>query len=105
LFVHYTVGEDQRAYGLKGSGFALIAPGSACFVPFGKQGEAYAFGGSDAFLALTEALAAWDKAKRPGSEHLRIRLLPHKSSEPIPQAQYSQFYPLPYHYFHAWLDF
>lgn len=104
MFVHYAVGEGQKDYGLSGSGFALVTRGSACFVPYGSQGEAHSFAGADAFMALQEAVDSWDKAGRPGSDHLRLRLIPHRSSEPVPKTQYSKTYARPYHNLQVWLE-
>lgn len=66
--------EGQQPYGIAGNGFALVARGSACFVPIGSDGAVRCFGGADAFLALQDALTAWDAAGRPGIHRLRLRL-------------------------------
>jgi protein-L-isoaspartate(D-aspartate) O-methyltransferase len=75
-FLLYTVTENQKAYGLEGSGFAITRRGTACFVPYNGEGIAYAFGGADAFMHLQKRLEEWVAAGRPGSENLRILVLP-----------------------------
>lgn len=102
IFAGYVVADNQIAYGMEGSGFALIAPGSACFVPFHGQGQAYAFAGADAFMAMRQVISEWDAAGRPGCDRLRIRLLPKKLDRPAPAA--GQVYPRRYHDLLMWLD-
>jgi protein-L-isoaspartate(D-aspartate) O-methyltransferase len=72
----YYVTDDQQPYGIESMGFALLAQGSACFVPVIKEGEARCFAGSDAFMAIQDVLEAWDRAGRPGRDSLRLRLIP-----------------------------
>jgi protein-L-isoaspartate(D-aspartate) O-methyltransferase len=72
----YYVADDQQPYGIDSVGFALLAQGSACFVPVTREGEARCFAGSDAFIAIQDALEAWDRAGRPGRDRLRLRLIP-----------------------------
>jgi protein-L-isoaspartate(D-aspartate) O-methyltransferase len=100
VFAVYGVDDDQQVYGLSGHGFALIAQGSACFVPYQGQGEAHCFGGADAFLVLQDCLQAWDTLGRPGSRRLRLRLIP-KNGAP-PAAVEGKIYPRQDHYLHAW---
>lgn len=103
-FAHYSVGENQQAYGLEGSGFGLIAPGSACFVPYSGHGEVYCYAGADAFMALREVIDRWDKAGRPGGDKLRLRLRPKESSEPLPEQPQAKVYARPFHDLVVWLD-
>lgn len=72
----YHVDRDTAPYGITASGFALIAPGSACFVPVGAQGAARSFGSADALLAVQETIAAWERDGKPRQERLRMRLVP-----------------------------
>ncbi len=102
LFAGYLVADNQQAYGLEGSGFALIGPGSACFVPFQGDGDVHCFGSADAFMALRAALEAWDAAGRPGSDRLRIRLLPAKSGVTAPPG--GKVFHRRYHNLLIWLE-
>ncbi len=104
LFAQYMIGENQQAYGLEGSGFAIITSGSACFVPYNGNGVAHSFGGADAFLMLQDALNAWDKSGRPGSANLRLQLLPKRSAQPIDLKPLSRLYTRQYHDLSVWLD-
>jgi len=104
LFAFYAVGEKQQAYGLESSGFALITAGSACFVPFNGNGIAHHFGGADAFLAMQDALNAWNEAGRPGSANLRLQLLPKKTTQPIELKPLSRLYSREYHDLFVWLE-
>ncbi|MFN8450817.1 MAG: methyltransferase domain-containing protein [Anaerolineae bacterium] len=72
----YHVDRDTAPYGITASGFALIAPGSACFVPVGAQGAARSFGSADALLAVQETISAWERDGKPRQERLRMRLVP-----------------------------
>lgn len=102
VFAAYSVTGNQQAYGITGHGFALIRPGSACFVPLEGHGEALTFGSPDAFMALQESIRAWDKAGRPGSRHLRLRLFPR--SQPPPTIRAGQLYDRNDFYLHAWFE-
>ena len=102
VFASYLVGDNQQAYGLEGSGFALIGPGSACFVPFQADGDVHCFGSADAFMSLRAALEAWDAAGRPGSAQLRMRLLPKQPNRAVPPG--GKLYPRLYHDLLIWLD-
>jgi protein-L-isoaspartate(D-aspartate) O-methyltransferase len=102
-FSLYTVSENQNAYGLEGSGFALTRRGTACFVPYNGEGIAYAFGGADAFMHLQKRLDDWEAAGRPGSEALRLHVLPkdHPLSASVGSAV---VYERQYHNLLVWLE-
>jgi len=102
VFAVYGVDDDQQVYGLSGHGFALIAQGSACFVPYQGQGESHCFGGADAFLALQQCLETWDTQGRPGSRRLRLRLIP--KDRGVLAANEGKIYPRQHHNLHVWLD-
>jgi protein-L-isoaspartate(D-aspartate) O-methyltransferase len=101
IFAVYGVDEGQQAFGLSGHGFALIGPGSACFVPYQGQGETHSFGSADAFMALQDCIEAWDEQGRPGSKTLRLRLIPHDRT--VPAASEGKLYTRHDHHLHAWL--
>jgi protein-L-isoaspartate(D-aspartate) O-methyltransferase len=98
----YIVSDNQQAYGLEGSGFALIGPGSACFTPFQAHGDVFCFGGADAFMALRGVLSDWEAAGQPGSRRLRMRLLPKKNLPVSPP--HGKIYSRLYHNLLMWLD-
>lgn len=102
-FALYTVGENQQSYGITGTGFALIARGSACFVPYGGSGEARSFAGSDAFLALSDLMLEWDHIGRPGVNRLHLKLVPHDEESITPPPNYRVYSRL-YHDLHVWMD-
>lgn len=102
ILAGYLVADNQQAYGLEGSGFALVAPGSACFAPFQAHGEIHCFGGADAFMALRGVLSDWEAAGRPGSDRLRMRLLPKKAGGTPPPG--GKIYSRLYHDLLMWLD-
>ena len=102
IFGAYSMSANQQAYGLTGHGFALLRPGSACFVPYHAQGEARCFGSIDAFMAVQTALDNWTAAGRPDSTALRLRLIP-KEHGPTPILS-GQLYTRKDHYIHAWLE-
>jgi hypothetical protein len=104
LFAQYVVGENQQAYGLEGSGFAIITSGSACFVPYNGGGVAHSFGGADAFLAMQDALDSWDKLGRPGSANLRLQVLSKRSAQPVDLKPLSRLYYRQYHDLLVWLE-
>jgi protein-L-isoaspartate(D-aspartate) O-methyltransferase len=101
IFAVYGVDDEQQAYGLSGHGFALIGPGSACFVPYQGQGETRGFGGADAFMALQDCIQSWDAQGRPGSKALRLRLIPRDQA--VPAVSAGKLYTRHDHYLHAWL--
>jgi protein-L-isoaspartate(D-aspartate) O-methyltransferase len=103
-FALYNVSEKQQAYGLEGSGFALITSGSVCFVPYNGSGTVYNFGGADAFFAMQDALDAWVNADRPGSAHLRLQLLPKRSAQPMDSKPLARVYSRQYHDLFVWLE-
>jgi hypothetical protein len=102
IFGSYSMSANQQAYGLTGHGFALLRPGSACFVPFHAHGETRCFGGVDAFMTIQSALDDWTAAGRPGASNLRLRLIP-KEHGPTPITT-GQLYTRKDHFLHAWLD-
>jgi hypothetical protein len=81
-FMHYGVGENQREYGLEGQGFGLMTRGSAAFLNYEGQGVVNCFGSADAFLTLREIVMKWEQQGRPGSDTIRLQLLPKDGSEP-----------------------
>lgn len=99
-FVSYQLVTAQPAYGIPGAGFGLIGPGSACFVTYDGRGAAFTFAGPDAFLALQDALHAWDQRGRPGARELRLRLTP--LAQAAPEAGSGAVYARQDHYLHAW---
>jgi hypothetical protein len=100
IFAAYSMSAKEQAYGIEGQGFSIIAPGSACFVPFHAQGKAHNFGAPDAFMTIGMAIKAWDDAGRPGAEALRLRLYP-RTDKP-PKVSTGQVYVREEHYLHAW---
>jgi protein-L-isoaspartate(D-aspartate) O-methyltransferase len=104
----YMVGDTQQAYSLEGSGFALIAPGSACFVPYHSNGEAKCFASADAFLALNAVMREWDATGRPSASKLRLRLTPRKKSRAKSTstllAPHAKIYTRKDHHLYVWLD-
>lgn len=100
IFGLYNLLGDTRAFGMAGNGFTLIAPGSACFVPVDAAGQAYCFGGSDAFVSIQEAASAWEAAGRPTVDRLRLRLVAKGDSRPLPDD--ARVYPRPNHDLIVW---
>lgn len=78
----YGVLDDAMPYGIDGGGFAIIGPGSACFVTARGNGKGYSFGGADAILAMQDILTRWNHAGRPRLERLRLRLSPISAGSP-----------------------
>ena len=101
-FVAYSVGSNEQIYGIVGSGFALIAPGSACFVPYDGHGEVRLFGGMGAYMALQEVIAAWNAAGRPDSSRLRMRLSPLTAE--LPAVENGGVYTRRSHHIHVWQE-
>jgi protein-L-isoaspartate(D-aspartate) O-methyltransferase len=104
FFAVYTVSDNQQAYGLEGSGFALISSGSACFVAYHEKGAVHTFGSADSFLALQDAVDAWDKEGRPGSSQLRLQLIPHSTTPPVSSKPLSHLYSRQWHDMLVWLE-
>jgi protein-L-isoaspartate(D-aspartate) O-methyltransferase len=104
LFTLYSIGENQQAYGMDGSGFALITSGSACFVPYREKGAVHTFGGADAFFTMQGTLDAWEKAGRPGGNNLRVQLLEKGSVQSLTSKPNSRLYSRQYHDILTWLD-
>jgi protein-L-isoaspartate(D-aspartate) O-methyltransferase len=100
-FAVYAIGGSHQAYGIDGHGFALIGPGSACFVPYQGHGEAHCFASADGYFALRDVVHAWDKAGRPGRDRLRLRLIP--MTQPPPAVRSGKLYLRSDHYLHAWM--
>jgi protein-L-isoaspartate(D-aspartate) O-methyltransferase len=100
----YFIDEGQRAYGVDaGSGYAIISPASAVFVPYQDQGAAHTFAGSDAFLTAQAMLDEWNMIGRPGVENLRVRLLPRGADAPD-APPYGRIFPRVEHNLHVWLQ-
>jgi protein-L-isoaspartate(D-aspartate) O-methyltransferase len=97
----YRVEPNQKAYGIEGSGIAVFAPGSACFVPFEHQNQAHCFGGSDALIVIDSLLTEWRAFRKPGMDDLRLRLLP--KSDTAPTVSTGQVSDRGDFYLHAWL--
>lgn len=85
LFGLYNLLGDARAFGIEGHGFALVAPGSLCFVPDNGQGRAFCFGASDAFVTIDELAATWHAQGRPMVDRMRLRLVPKGDDRPLPE--------------------
>lgn len=103
VFATYSVATDQQPFGLEGSGFAVIARGSACFVPLRGEGRAVVFGGADTLLAVQDGLSAWQAAGRPTTDRLRLRLTPITGNQPTPPRQ-GRVYRRIDHYLEVWFD-
>jgi protein-L-isoaspartate(D-aspartate) O-methyltransferase len=101
-FAVYAVDDEQQPYGIQGHGFALITNGSACFASYQGQGETHCFGGADAFLALQDCMASWDRLGRPGSRDLRLELLSPRQWEPANPR--GKVYLRHDHYVNVWLE-
>ena len=100
--VRYYVMGDAPAYGISGGGFALVAPGSACFVSMAGRGSARNFGGSDAFMEVEAALEAWERTGRATQTDLRLRLIP-KQNDSF-SVRGGKVYTRRDHFLHAWMD-
>lgn len=100
----YFIPEGGRAYGMDaGSGYAIISPASAVFIPYQDSGAAHTFAGADAFLTAQTMLDEWDSMGRPGIENLRIVLKPRTDETPQPP-QRGRIYPRVDHDLHVWLE-
>jgi protein-L-isoaspartate(D-aspartate) O-methyltransferase len=80
----FSIPDGQQVFGLTGHGFAILSRGSATFVPLGGGGTSVTLGAASADLALQDAIAAWERAGKPGVEQLRLRLTPLISAAPRP---------------------
>ncbi len=98
----YSLIDDVAAYGITEPGFALIAPGSACFVPYRGGGKIHCFAGADAFLAIEDSLRRWNVAGRVGSSQLRLQLTPNGAKGP--STDNGRAYPRRDHTLHVWFD-
>lgn len=101
VFAVYSVMDNQKAYGIDGEGFAILAAGSACFVPYFGLGNTHCFAGADAFLTVEEQMDAWDAAGRPGIDRLRLRLHPRIGTRP--KITEGKLYERRNHILHVWL--
>lgn len=100
----YFIAEGQRAYGMEaGSGYAIISPASAVFIPYQDQGAAHTFAGSDAFITAQSMLDEWNMIGRPGVENLRIRLTPRGTDAPD-APPYGRIFTRLEHNLHVWLQ-
>lgn len=104
IFVIYDVLKDQKAYGIEGAGIALFSPGSACLIPYRDTGQTYCFAGADAFIMVDTVLNQWIEAGRPGSDALRLRLLPKANEETVPVIEHGRVYRRRDHHLHAWFE-
>ena len=104
FFATYSVGEQQKDFGLEGDGFALITRGSACFMRYQGKGEAHIFGGADALMTLQATLNKWESVGRPGADRIRIQLLPKDASEPIVHPTNTKVYERPYNELRVWME-
>jgi len=98
-FMSFSVSREQQAYGMEGHGFGLVANSSACLVPYQGHGEAYCFGGADAFIALQAALKQWNALERPGRDVLRLCLSVGEPTKP-----HGTVYKRHDHYLDVWQD-
>jgi protein-L-isoaspartate(D-aspartate) O-methyltransferase len=101
-FAVYNIAGSEQAYGISGHGFALVSPGSACFVPYSGHGEAHVFGSPDSFMTLQDMISQWNQLGRPGGDHLRLRLYP--INRPAPAIETGRLYPRKDHYLHVWQE-
>jgi protein-L-isoaspartate(D-aspartate) O-methyltransferase len=100
----YFIAEGQRAYGMEaGSGYGIISPASAVFIPYQDQGAAHTFAGADAFLTAQSMLDEWNMIGRPGVENLRIRLTP-RGTEAFDAPPYGRIFQRIDHSLHVWLQ-
>lgn len=102
-FAMYAVSDNQKAYGVEGRGFALIAPGGASLVPFNGIGLTYCFAGVDAFMNLETLLKQWIEAGKPMLDQLRLRLLPKGHTENH-KVENGKRYTRRYHDLEVWLE-
>jgi protein-L-isoaspartate(D-aspartate) O-methyltransferase len=100
VFGLYNLLGDARAFGIEGHGFALVAPGSLCFVPDNGQGKAFCFGASDAFVAIDELASVWQANGRPMVDRMRLRLVPKGDTRPLPEN--ARVFSRPHHNLIVW---
>lgn len=98
----YIIPPNEKAYGMEGSGFALISRGSATFVPYLEGGATHCYAGADAFLALEALIAEWKSVGSPTVRNLRLRLYP--KTQDKPEISVGDLGERPHYYIHAWLD-
>jgi protein-L-isoaspartate(D-aspartate) O-methyltransferase len=98
----YFVTKYAPAYGVTGGGFALVSPGSACFVSMSARGKARSFGSADALLAVQDVLSAWERSGKPTQNRLRLRLIPRQNDSFT--VQHGKVYTRRDHYLLAWMD-
>ena len=99
---YYVNTDAAPTYGINGAGFALIAPGSACFVSMAGRGTTRSFGGADAFIEVDNAIRAWEQAGKPAQDRLRLRLIPRQNNSFV--VQRGKVYTRRDHYLCAWMD-
>lgn len=98
----YHLIDDTSAYGMSEPGFALIGPGSACFIPYQGHGKIYTFAGADAFLAVEDSLTRWNDSGRIDSSRLRLQLTPKHANAPA--VANGKAYPRRDHTLHVWFE-
>lgn len=103
-FASYSVGENQKDFGLEGDGFALITRGSACFVRYQGKGEVHLFGAADSLMTLQAILDNWEQDKRPGADRIRIQLLPKDTDEPVAHPAHTKVYERLYNELRVWME-
>jgi len=94
----------NNVYGIDGTGFALLLPGSACFVQLGVHPKVRYFGGADAYLALQDELSAWDNAGRPDQRNVRIRFIPLDSQAQTAEDLPGRVFERTDHLLQVWMD-
>ncbi len=102
LFTLFAVIEGQKAYGIEGAGVALFGSVGAAFAPYNGRGTVHCFAGSDAYLAMQNALDDWNNLQRPTAANLCLRLIPR--SREAPSIEKGKLYMRRDHYIHGWMD-
>ena len=106
-FVLYQFIDGLQGYGMEGSGFALIAPGSASFAPYDGNGRVHIFGSADTYMALRSALDSWEQAGKPGVDRMRLLLTDSPDTPSIqpttPNARV-KVYSRQYHSLRVWME-
>lgn len=103
-FAAWQVADGEQAYGLHGSGIALLGRGSACFLPTHDGGRAVVFGGSDAVVEVEARVMAWLAAGRPDAERLRLRVSPVTAAGGHPPAMLGRHFIRRDHALDTWLE-